>query len=294
MPEKLLGYIYLTLAMLLVGSTVIASKTIASGLPVFSATTLRFTVALPCFLLLMRMTGARFPKLSTSEWFILSMQAAAGSVGYCALLIAGMYFSSAADAGVIIGTLPVVSAAVAIFVLKERPHRYLLLAVALAGAGVLSIVMHADSTSHHSLTGNFLIFAAVLCESLFILLNKRLQTSIAPLAQSTIMSALGLALACIPALFEAPWHTSITINAVLATMYYALVPTVAGFLLWYAGAARVTGSEAAVFTSLAPVSAVLLAIVVLNETVSTRQYLGIACVLIAVVGMTLGTRRIEV
>ena len=53
-----LGYFYLTLAMVLVGSTVIASKVIASGLPPFTATALRFAIALPCLLGAMRLTGA--------------------------------------------------------------------------------------------------------------------------------------------------------------------------------------------------------------------------------------------
>jgi drug/metabolite transporter (DMT)-like permease len=65
----------------------------------------------------------------------------------------------------------------------------------------------------------------------------------------------------------------------MAVGYYALVPTVGGFLLWYAGAARVRGSEAALFTALAPVCAVLLAASVLGESVTLPQAAGMGCVL---------------
>ena len=291
MSDRLLGYVYLALAMIVVGSTVVASKVIGSGLPVFTATALRFAIAFPCFLLLMRATGTRLPRLGRRDWLLLVLQAGAGSVGYTTLLISGMHLTSAADAGVIIGTLPIVSAAIAIVLLGERPQASLLLAVLLAGAGVLSIAIRADGGGQHSLLGNALIFAAIICEGLFILLNKRLKTAIAPLVLSTIMTGLGLALSIIPALFEMPWKTPVTSDAVWAVVYYAMVPTVAGFLLWYAGAAKVSGSEAALFTALAPVSAVVLAVVVLGEVVSRSQITGIACVLLAIGGMALLGRR---
>ena len=57
MSEKFRGYFYLSLAMILVGSTVIASKIIAAGLAPFTATAMRFANAFPLFLVLMKFTG---------------------------------------------------------------------------------------------------------------------------------------------------------------------------------------------------------------------------------------------
>ncbi|NNU65125.1 DMT family transporter [Rhizobium indicum] len=293
MSRQVQGYVYLALAMLTVGSTVVASKLIASSLPPFSATALRFAIAFPVFLVLMWATGARLPKLSREDRLILVIQAGAGSVGYTTLLISGLSLTSAADAGVIIGTLPVVSAAISILLLRERPQRALLLAVALATAGVLSIAVTPDAAGG-SLLGNALIFLAVVCEGLFILLNKRLKTEIAPLAQSTLMAGIGFIVAVIPAIFEAPFADGISGSAVAAVVYYALVPTVGGFLLWYAGAERVSGTEAALFTAVAPVSAVMLAFVILGEPVGFSQIAGIACVFAAVLGLAFaGSRTVK-
>ncbi|MGC5881429.1 EamA/RhaT family transporter, partial [Ralstonia pseudosolanacearum] len=47
MSNRTIGYLLLSLAMMTVGSTVIASKLIAGNLPPFPATALRFAVALP-------------------------------------------------------------------------------------------------------------------------------------------------------------------------------------------------------------------------------------------------------
>ena len=290
MSRQVQGYLYLAAAMVMVGSTVIASKLIASGLPPFTATALRFALALPLFLVLMWLAGTPWPKPGRRDWVLLILQAGAGSVGYTTLLISGLRLTSAASAGVIIGTLPVVSAAVAILVLRERPHRFLLMAIALATVGVLSITFQSDGGGQ-SLLGNALVFAAVVCEGLFILLNKRLHVDVAPLALSALMTGLGLAVSMVPALlFEAPWTIEAGSAALAAVGYYALVPTVGGFVLWYAGSARVSGAEAALFTALAPVSAVLFAVVLLGEPVSAAQIFGIGCVLVAVVGLGL-TRK---
>ncbi|MGE8672004.1 MAG: DMT family transporter [Achromobacter kerstersii] len=283
MREKWLGYACLAGAMMLVGSTVVASKIIAAGLPPFTATALRFAIALPCFAVLMAATGARLPRLDRRDWMLLAAQAIAGSVGYTTLLIAGLQRATAVDGGIILGTLPLVTAGIAIVLLGERPGKATLAAIAAAGVGVWLMMRDAASAGGaSSWLGNALILGAVLCEGLFILLNKRLRTPVPALALSTIMTALGLAFSALASVAESPWRLDFSGDALMAVAYYAVVPTVGGFLLWYAGAARVQGSEAALFTALAPVSAVLLAAGLLGETLESAQRWGMACVLGAV------------
>lgn len=283
------GYACLAAAMALVGSTVVASKIIAAGLPPFTATALRFALALPCFGLLGWLTGTRLPRLDGRDWLLLAAQAIAGSVGYTTLLIAGLGRTSAVDGGVILGTLPLVSAAIAIALLGERPGKATLLAIATAAAGVWLMTPGPAAPGAGSWIGNALVLGAVVCEGLFILLQKRLRVPLPPLALSTAMCALGLAV-CLPAsLMEAPWTLALSTEALLAVAYYALVPTVAGFVLWYAGAQRVAGTEAALFTAIAPVSAVLLAALLLDESLSRHQLAGMACVLGAI--LILGRTR---
>jgi drug/metabolite transporter (DMT)-like permease len=102
------------------------------------------------------------------------------------------------------------------------------------------------------------------------------------LTLSTLMSVFGLALAIGPAGVEiALFGVGRAIEAaVMGVVYYALVPTVIGYLLWYAGAARTSAGEAALFTAVLPVSARVLAAVVLGEPITVQQ--GIGCVLVVV------------
>jgi len=293
----MVGYLYCALAMVTVGSTVVASKVIAAGLPPFTATAMRFMVALPVFLVLCWLLRARWPRIGRRDAALLVLQAGAGSVGYTVLLISGMSFTSAATAGVLVGTLPIVTAAFAVLGLGERPTMRLLTAIALAALGVMVAsglswpVAGTDggvARGAGQLLGMTLILAAVACESFFILLNKRLRAPIEALPLSTLMCAFGLLLAGGASLaIERPWEISMNASALQAVLYYALVPTVLGFVLWYTGAARISGAEAALFTALSPISATLLASTILHEPVTTPQLAGMACVLAAVASLAL-------
>ncbi|MBN3755194.1 DMT family transporter [Paraburkholderia sp. Tr-20389] len=284
MNARYTGYVFCALAMIGVGSTVVVSKGIAGGLPPFSATALRFAIAFPIFLAMMRVLKVRWPKLDARDTLLLIAQAGAGSVGYTVFLIGGMRLASAADAGVIAGTLPAVSAVFAMLALGERPSVAVVGAIALATLGVVVCTVRVDAPfGAHSFVGNALVFAAIVCEALFILLNRKLRTPVAALPLSALMSGIGLLVAVLPAcFFEQPWRLAVDsglAGAVAGVVYYALVPTVLGFVLWYAGSSRLSGAEAGVVTALVPVSALVLAVGVLRENVSGAQIFGVACVL---------------
>lgn len=288
MSERSKGMALCAMAMVTVGSTVVASKTIADGLPPFTATALRFAIAFPLLWLWMRYTRTPFPRPCRGDVLLLLCQACLGSVGYTVLLITGLRWTSAADAGVVAGTLPAVTALVAVLLLRERPGGFLWGGIALATSGVLAINLATGAraaSQHTAYAGNLLVLGAVFCEALFILLNKRLRVALPPAALAMLMTGLGFAVALVPAAFESAWARPLPAAALAAVVYYALVPTVAGFLLWFAGAARVRGAEAALFTALLPVSALALAAIWLGEVVSGVQMAGAACVLGAV-GLT--------
>lgn len=284
MNSRYAGYLYLSLAMLGVGSTVVASRLAGDSLPPFTATALRFAIALPLFCMLMRLRRTAWPRPARRDRLLLLAQAAAGAVGYTVLLIAGTHLSSAIDAGIMLGTLPAMSTLCAALLLGERQTPRDWCAAALATAGALAVTLDGSASwSWRALAGDLLVLAAVACEAVFILLNRRLTQALAPLALSTTMAGLGLALSLVPAAFE--WramHIAPSLGALAAITYYALVPTVLGYLLWYAGSARTSGTEAALFTALAPASAVVLAALAFAEPLGAARMAGLSLVLAGV------------
>lgn len=286
MSESLKGQLLCSLAMVLVGSTVVVSKIIGQDIEPFLATALRHAAALPVFLLLMRATGARFSRVNRRDAALLLVQAAAGSVGYSVLLIQGVHLASASDASIVAGTLPAVSALFAIAFLGERPGLRMLLSILLATAGVMAVALSPDASGHAEsrLRGIALVLGAIACEAVFILANKRLSQPLPALAMSTLMCAGGLLLSGVAAWFALPSAAStLSTPALLGVAYYAWVPTVGGFLLWYAGSARTSGAGAALATVWLPVAALLLSALFLGEAIHIWQWLGFACVVLAIV-----------
>lgn len=282
-----------------VGTSVVASKLIGASLEPFAATALRHALALPVLLLL----GARFRpawvRPCRRDALILLLQAAAGSVGYTVLLIAGTTMASAADAGVVAGTLPAMAALFAILGLGERPGRRAIAGIALATAGVLllsgSDTGIRDTPMPHRTLGILLVAGAVACEVVFILGQGRLRASIEPLTMATMMSAGGLLLSLpVAVVVEANGGARIVAGgphmwqAFAAVAWYAWVPTAIGFWLWYAGARRATATQAAASTAWLPVVAVIGAAVVLGERVTSLQMAALALVLS---GVLLGSMR---
>ncbi|MDQ8032231.1 MAG: DMT family transporter [Bordetella sp.] len=284
MAARNIAYLELTLAMVLVGSTVVAGKLAGATVAPLTATALRLALALPAFLLLLRWRRTPLPALDRHDRVLLCVQAAAGSVGYTAFLLAGLARLPAADAGIVLGTLPAVSALLAATLPGERAGAATWLAVALATMGVLLVSGARSGAAGVPLDppGLALVLGAVVCEAAFILGARWLRTPLPPVLLSTLLAALGLPLALAGALlFEAPWRARPDAQAWAALLYYALVPTVAGFVLWYSGLARLGaggGTRAAVFTAFAPVSAVLLSALVLREPLLPAQLAGMGCV----------------
>lgn len=280
-------------AMATVGTSVLASKLIGPQVEPFAATALRHALALPLLALLCALFRPAWTLPSRRDSVILLLQAAAGSVGYTVLLIAGTSMASAADAGVVAGTLPAMATLFAIVVVGERPGLPALMGIALATAGVLVLTggtaqVQAAPLSHRTL-GITLVAAAVACEVIFILGQRKLSAPIEPLAMATLMSAGGLLLS-LPAA-AAAWAMGVSrgsLNApslplaLAAIAWYAWVPTVLGFWLWYAGARRATATQAAASTAWLPLVAVTGAAGVLGEPLTRSQLAALALVLAGV------------
>ncbi len=284
LPHSSSGFLLCSLAMAVVGSTVVVSKIIGHDVEPFMATTLRHAAALPIFWALMWWTGAKFPSVNRHDAIVLAIQAAAGSVGYTVLLIHGVSLSSAADAGIVAGTLPAVAALFAVVFLRERMSRRLMLSIALATAGVMVVAITPDagSDSPARLRGVALVLGAIACEAIFILGNKRLTAPVPALAMSTLMSTGGAIMSALPALWLMDsTRSNFTTPAIAGILYYAWIPTVGGFLLWYAGSARTTGARAALATVWLPIAALVLSAIVLQETIRVWQWAGLGCVMAA-------------
>ncbi len=288
MSKQTTAYLNLTLAMILVGSSVVAGKIMVNELPVFLASALRFILALLVLIPLLRIREGGLPRISLRSWGMLAIQSLCGSFLFTVFLLYGLTYTGPANAGIITSTTPACMGIIAWLFLKEKPSLKTSGGIVLSVFGVL-IINGMDTSGGISgsnpFFGNLLILAAVIFEALFLLLRKTVPEPLSPLAVSTIISLLGLVWFLPMGVYEATSasFSAISLTGWLTVAYYGLFVTVLAYLFWFAGITAVPASTAGVFTAVMPLSALALSALVLGEPLGWVQIIGCGSVLIGII-----------
>jgi drug/metabolite transporter (DMT)-like permease len=288
------AYFDLAAAMVIVGSSVAAARFVSLTLPPHLVQELRFLVAACIAVPLLYRREGGLPRLPARDWGVLFLQAAAGSLLFNVLLLAGVARLDAAAAGVVTSTTPAVMALASLVLLRERPGARTLAGIACCVAGVLVLRLApasgATGNAAHSqmagLTasgvdgvGLLLVLGAVCCETLFLLLGRTLRTPVSPLAASTACTLFGAVQFLPLALPQAHRVAELDVTGWLLVGYYGAVITVAAYIFWFRGVARVSAGTAGAFTAVLPVSALGFSALLLGEPVGWAHLAGVACVL---------------
>lgn len=284
MNPSILAYLKIALAMAIVGSSVVFGKLIISSFPVFLASEFRFIVASIILIPLLLRQEKQFPSIRLIDLIILFLQALTGVFLFNVLMLYGLKYTTAIEAGIITSTLPAVIGLVSFLFLKEKLTIKKGLGIILAVIGVLLINMIGSQLDNTSLLGNLFIFGAVLGETLFIILGKLVSNRLTPLTISTMMSIFGLIMFLPFSIYEAKVFdfSSVGIGDWLNILYFGIIVTVVAFLLMYQGLSNVPASSAGILTSVLPVSSVILSSLILKEELLITHLVGILFVLIAI------------
>ncbi len=283
-----LAYSQVALAMILVGANVAVGKVVVLDLPVFFFMAMRSLVAMGVLWPLARREGGPgLWHISRREKVELFFQAFLGMFLFNLFILYGVRLTSAATAGILMSTVPAAIAILAFVILKEQLGKWRTLAIGLAVLGVALVNAQAVSPEGaypFALYGNLLILGAVVSEALFTILAKRLTRTISSVHLALGVNLVTLFLALPLALPEALAldYAAVPPHVWALAIYYALAASVFAFVLWYRGIAQVDASVAALFTGLLPLSAVVTAVVFLEETLTAWQIAGMALVLAAI------------
>ena len=285
LKQTIVAYIKISLAMAIVGSSVVAGKLILSSFPIFLASELRFIIATLILIPLLLWREKRIPVIKPKVLLILFLQALTGVFLFNIFMLYGLKFTTAIEAGVITSTLPAVIGVISFVFLKEKLTMKKIVGIIFAVIGVLLMnLISGGSSSVNSLLGNSLILGAVLTEALFITLGKSVSSKVTPLMISTMMSLFGLILFLPFALYEASNFTFSTLDIMdwLNILYFGVVITVIAFLLMYQGLSKVSASSAGILTSVLPLSTVVLSFLILKEDILFSHVVGMLFVLVAI------------
>jgi drug/metabolite transporter (DMT)-like permease len=221
-------------------------------------------------------------------------------------MLFGVSMTSAVTAGVVMATIPAAVALMSWAFLGERVGLRTWAAVLCAVVGVTlvslsktelsvheSIGLEANLAPKNSVLGTFLLLGAVLCEAAYAVIGKKLVGALGPKRITALINLWGFALVT-PLGLWAAWgfdFSSVATTSWLLLVFYSLAASVWTVWLWMTGLKTIPANQAGVFTVFLPVSAALVGVVFLGESLSGLQALAFGMALLGVVLATLPAKR---
>lgn len=299
-PSRWLAYACLALSMSLVGSYVALSKPLAAAIPVFLLAWLRFGIGGLAMLHWLRKPADEAPMTAQTRRLVF-LESFLGNFLFSICMLYGVSMTSAVSAGVIMASIPAVVALMSWAFLRERIGLRIWAAVACAAAGIGLLALAGPST--HGGTGNgaapgtawlgnLLVFGAVLCEASYAVIGKKLTGVLGPRRITALINLWGFALVTPFGLYMA-WRFdfgSVQPGIWLLLVFYSLAASVWTVWLWMTGLKVVPAARGGVFTVMLPVSAALVGVLVLGESLGPAQLAAFAIALVGVVLATLPGR----
>ena len=286
----------LALSMALVGSYVALSKPLVAAIPVFLLAWLRFGIGGLAMLHWLRKPREE-PPLDGRTRQLLFLESFLGNFLFSICMLFGVSMTSAVSAGVIMASIPAVVAVMSWLFLREQipPRVWGAVACAVAGIALLGWARPAHGgagSSSSAWLGNLLVFGAVLCEASYAVIGKRLTGTLGPKRITSLINLWGFALVTPLGLYQALSFDfgSVTFGTWTLLLFYSLAASVWTVWLWMTGLKRVPAALGGVFTVMLPVSAALVGVLVLGETLSGVQALAFIAALAGVLLATLPVR----
>ena len=292
----------------MVGSYVALSKPLTLVLPVFLLAWLRFGIGGVAMLHWLKKPIDE-PPMSPQTQRLIFIESFLGNFLFSICMLYGVSMTSAVTAGVIMAMIPAVVALMSWAFLRERISKRVWVAIA---CGVLGIVLYSLSNSEHinqlihrlepylpinyannstviantsTWVGNLLLFGAVLCESAYAVIGKKLTASLSPKRISALINAWGFALITPFGIYFALRFdfSSVPASNWLLLIFYALAASVWSVWLWMTGLKVIPASASGVYTVFLPISAALVGVFALGERLNFLQFTGLGMALLGVV-----------
>ncbi len=288
----MLVYVKLTLTAVFWGGTFVAGRIVARDVGPFSAALLRFLTASICLVLITWRAEGRLPLPGQRLLLPLILLGLTGVLSYNVFFFLGLERIEAGRASLIIANNPVFIALFSALIFRETLRPLAVAGILLSMSGAVLVITRGDliaAVQGGVGWGELFIFCCVLSWVAYSLIGKTVLTSLTPLVTVTWASLLGMAFLSVPAWMEG-LGAEVFEYAVISwvgILYLGVFGTVAGFVWYYAGIREIGPARASQFINLVPVSAVLLAALLLDETLTVSLLAG---GLLVLSGITLTNR----
>lgn len=291
--SKWVLYLLLFMIMVVWGFNVVAIKALVSHFPPVLITSLRiFTAAIVVFIFLFY--GKLFKKLTVKQLGAIFMASLFGVLGHHIFLAIGLTQTTASNAGLILGLVPLATSICAILFLGDRLTILRFIGILFAFVGVSFIVLNGNSKLGGFSFGDILVFGGVITQAISFVLIKKLTTAMESRQVTGVMLVFGAFLLFFSSLILEPGE----VNQLSGQPTYiwlvffasAIIATGVGHLIYNYAIHRLGAGETAIFINLTPFFALVGSAFFLGEQILVTQIFGFIFIII---GVVLGTGTVD-
>ncbi|MGE5549886.1 MAG: DMT family transporter [Bacteroidota bacterium] len=272
------------------GFSFLFTKKALAALSLLDLLAVRFTIAAGVMFLLAAIGLIRVD-LSRRRWLRLLPLAAVQPVAYFFCETAGVKLTTASEAGVIIGSIPVVVAIMAAVFLRERPAALQMLFIISSSFGVALMVAGGGGLGRGHLGGLFLLLGAVLSAGFYSILSRRLRGEFSPMEITLVMMGAGavvfntVALAAhLAAGSSFPAAALVRPSVWMPLLYLGLLSSVAAFFLVNFMLSKLEATRTVAYTNLTSLVSLMAGVLILGERLHWHQWAGGVLILAGVWG----------
>ena len=274
-----IGILSLIFAMFIWASSFVALKSAMNDLGPFTVIFFRMLIASLCFLYFIK--GFLKYDFSKKDIKFILLLALFEPCLYFIFESKALQLTSASQAGMITSLMPIITAMVAGYFLKEIISKQMIFGslIAMGGAIWLSLQGTSSIDAPNPLLGNFLEFLAMLCAAFYTVTVRYLSDRYSALFITAIQVFIGTVFFIPLFLYEyINIGLNMTVESFLWLAYLGVVVTLGGYGLYNYALTKIEASKASIFIYLIPVFTLFLAYFMLNEKLSSLEF--IACFII--------------
>lgn len=272
------------------GGTFIAGRYISRDMDPYAAAFLRFAIASVILMSLIYMKEGRFPGLSLKQGVAVLALGMTGVFSYNVLFFSGLHSVTAGRASLIIALNPIAISLLSTVIFKEKLTPLKLAGILLSVTGAMIVITNGNLAKIFENPfgiGELFIFGCVASWVAYSLIGKIVMSGLSPLISVGYSAMVGATLLAVPAIARGMISVIAGYGFYqwVSLFYLGVFGTVVGFFWYYQGINIVGPMKSSVFINFVPVSAILLAFLILGEPVTLSLITG-ACLVICGVLLT--------
>jgi drug/metabolite transporter (DMT)-like permease len=274
----MLIYLKLLLTAIFWGGTFVAGRSLAQNVGSFSAAFFRFAIASLFLVFLTWKAEGKFTVLNKRQILPVLLLGLTGVFCYNLFFFKGLKLIEASRAAIIIANNPIFIALFSAVFFKEKLNSLKITGIFISVSGAIIVISRGnllEILQGNLGLGEFYIFLCVLSWVIFSLVGKAVMADLSPLSSVTYSSITGTILLFAPALREGLADCIYySVSDWWNIFYLGFFGTVLGFVWFYEGINQIGPTRAGLFINFVPISAILLAFLILGEPLTLSLLIG--------------------